>query len=52
MTVPEVARALRCSKMTVLRLIHRGALQASRVGRQIRVEREVVRRFMDDGGTK
>jgi len=37
-TVDEIARELRVSKMTVYRLIERGDLPATRVGRSIRIK--------------
>lgn len=37
MTVAEVARYLRVSKMTVYRAINAGALASTRIGRQFRV---------------
>ena len=41
LTVEEIAKELRVSKMTVLRAIHRGELKAFRVGRSFRIpERE------------
>jgi excisionase family DNA binding protein len=42
LTVAEVARMMRVSKMTVYRLVHSGELPAVRVGRSFRVpERDV-----------
>ena len=44
LTVEEIAKELRVSKMTVLRAIHRGELKAFRVGRSFRIpEREFGR---------
>jgi excisionase family DNA binding protein len=37
LTVAEVARMMRVSKMTVYRLVHSGELPAVRVGRSFRV---------------
>lgn len=42
LTVAEVARILRVSKMTVYRLVHSGELPAVRVGRSFRVSRRGV----------
>lgn len=48
-TVPEVAAALRISKMTVYRLIHAGRLEHIRVGRSFRVSSQSVARVMREG---
>lgn len=37
LTVDEVARLLRVSKMTIFRLIQSGELKASRIARQFRI---------------
>ncbi|MDF3051221.1 MAG: binding domain protein excisionase family [Pseudonocardia sp.] len=42
LTVAEVARTMRVSKMTVYRLVHGGELPAVRVGRSFRVPRRAV----------
>ena len=42
LTVAEVARRMRVSKMTVYRLVHRGELPANRFGRTFRVQRRAV----------
>lgn len=46
LTVAEAARELRVSQVTVRRFIARGALKSVKVGRQRRVEREAVERFI------
>jgi excisionase family DNA binding protein len=48
MTVAEVARAMRVSKMTVYRLVHAGDLPAVRVGRSYRVNEDAVRDYLRD----
>lgn len=54
LTVAEVARIMRVSKMTVYRLVHSGELPAARVGRSFRVPERVVheylRRSLDSAG--
>lgn len=47
LTVAEVARALRVSKMTIYRLIDAGELQAIRVGRSYRVPESAYRAYLD-----
>ena len=42
LTVAEVARRMRVSKMTVYRLVHSGELPAIRFGRTFRVQRGAV----------
>lgn len=49
MTVPEVAEILRVSKMTVYRMVHRGDIEAIRVGRSFRIPAAEVRRVLKDG---
>ena len=39
-TVGQVTNLLRCHRVTVLRLIHRGALHPIKVGRALRFDRE------------
>lgn len=46
MTVAEVAKAMRVSKMTVYRLVHAGDLAAVRVGRSYRVPKHVVDEYL------
>jgi excisionase family DNA binding protein len=47
LTVGEVSRLMRVSKMTVYRLIKAGELPAVRVGRSYRIREEDVGRFLD-----
>jgi excisionase family DNA binding protein len=49
LTVPEVAVVMRVSKMTVYRMIHRGDLDAIRVGRGFRIASEEVKRALRTG---
>jgi excisionase family DNA binding protein len=51
-TVTEVARLMRVSKMTVYRLIYRGDLAAVRIGRGFRVREEDVHRYLDSRYTE
>lgn len=46
LTVAEVARLMRVSKMTVYRLVHSGDLQAVRVGRSFRVPESAVHAYL------
>ena len=46
LTVAEVARAMRVSKMTVYRMVHCGELTALRVGRGFRVPAKAVRAYL------
>jgi excisionase family DNA binding protein len=46
LTVAEVAKIMRVSKMTVYRLIHSGELEAIRVGRSFRVPEQAVGRYL------
>ena len=46
LTVAEVARTMRVSKMTVYRLVHGGELPALRVGRSFRVLEEDVNEYL------
>lgn len=47
MTVAEVAKVMRVSKMTVYRLVHSGELPAVRVGRSFRVRQSAVHDYLD-----
>jgi excisionase family DNA binding protein len=47
LTVAEVADVLRVSTMTVYRLIHNGELPAVRVGRNYRVRRGDLLRYIE-----
>ncbi|WP_117208374.1 helix-turn-helix domain-containing protein [Allorhizocola rhizosphaerae] len=46
LTVAEVAKLMRVSKMTVYRLVHSGELTAVRVGRSFRVPEQAVREYL------
>ena len=46
LTVPEVAKYMRVSKMTVYRLIHDGELDAIQVGRALRIRSDSFHEFM------
>jgi excisionase family DNA binding protein len=46
MTVAEVAKLMRVSKMTVYRLVHNGELPAVRVGRSFRVPEDAVHEYL------
>lgn len=46
LTVPEIARRLRISRMTAYRLVHSGELVAHRVGKQFRVKPEDYDAFL------
>lgn len=47
LTVAEVARRMRVSKMTVYRLVHSGELPAIRFGRTFRVQRAAVEELIE-----
>lgn len=46
LTVAEVARVLRVSRMTVYRLVHAGELASVRVGRSFRVPQRAVHDYL------
>ncbi|MFY1634402.1 helix-turn-helix domain-containing protein [Solwaraspora sp. WMMB335] len=46
LTVAEVAKVMRVSKMTVYRLVHSGELSAVRVGRSFRVPEHAVHEYL------
>ena len=48
LTVGEVAQLMRVSNMTVYRLIKSGQLAAIRVGKNYRIRRRDVERYLDD----
>jgi excisionase family DNA binding protein len=48
LTVGEVARIMRVSNMTVYRLIKSGQLAAIRVGKNYRIRRRDVERYLTD----
>ncbi|MFD0918409.1 helix-turn-helix domain-containing protein [Saccharopolyspora rosea] len=47
LTVAEVAKLMRVSKMTVYRLVHAGELPAARVGRSFRVAEKDVHKYLE-----
>ncbi len=47
LTVAEVAKMMRVSKMTVYRLVHAGELPAVRVGRSFRVAEKDVHSYLE-----
>ena len=47
LTVAEVAKVMRVSKMTVYRLVHSGELTAVRVGRSFRVPETAVNAYLE-----
>ncbi len=49
LTVGEVARTMRVSNMTVYRLIKSGQLAAIRVGKNYRIRRTDVERYLNEG---
>ncbi len=48
LTVAEVAKRMRVSKMTVYRLVHAGELPAARVGRSFRVAERDVHVYLEN----
>jgi excisionase family DNA binding protein len=52
LTVAEVAKLMRVSKMTVYRLIRQGDLAAFRVGRAYRMREEDIHRYLDSRYTE
>lgn len=50
MTVAEIAKVLRVSKMTVYRLVHNGELRSTKVGRSFRVPSAQVYEYMRANG--
>lgn len=48
LTVAEVAKIMRLSKMTVYRMVSSGTLPALKVGRSIRVPQSVVDDYLRD----
>jgi len=49
MKTEEVAARLRLSRMTVIRMIHAGKLDAIRAGRSFRVRRTSVEKVLREG---
>ena len=52
LTIDEVAKTLKVSKLTVYDLVKKGEIVSYRVGRQIRVEREALQNYKDQAHTK
>ena len=48
LTVAEVAKIMRVSKITVYRMVHAGELPAVRVGRSFRVPESAVQDYLRD----
>ena len=48
LTVAEVAKIMRVSKLTVYRMVHSGELPAVRVGRSFRVPESAVEDYLRD----
>jgi excisionase family DNA binding protein len=48
LTVAEVAKMMRVSKMTVYRLVHSGDLPAVRVGKSFRVPEKAVHTYLEN----
>ncbi|MCE7005578.1 helix-turn-helix domain-containing protein [Kibdelosporangium philippinense] len=48
LTVAEVAKMMRVSKMTVYRLVHSGELPAVRVGKSFRVPEKEVHSYLEN----
>ena len=46
LTVVEVAKYMRVSKMSVYRLIHEGELEAIKIGRSLRIRADSFHEFM------
>ena len=47
LTIAEVAKVMRVSKMTVYRLVHSGELPAVRVGKSFRVTEKAVQDYLE-----
>jgi excisionase family DNA binding protein len=48
LTIAEVAKVMRVSKMTVYRLVHSGELPAVRVGKSFRVTEKAVQDYLEN----
>ncbi|MFI9382804.1 helix-turn-helix domain-containing protein [Kutzneria sp. NPDC052558] len=48
LTIAEVAKVMRVSKMTVYRLVHSGELPAVRVGKSFRVTENAVQDYLEN----
>ncbi|GHV37197.1 molybdate-binding protein [Spirochaetia bacterium] len=51
LTAEDVAQQLRIKKYTVYELIKRGELPSSKVGKQVRISQEDIRRYLEAGKT-
>ncbi len=52
LTYPEVAARLRCSPMTVRRLVERGQLQRVSLGRAVRITEASIAALLRNGGAR
>ncbi len=52
LTIDEVAKTLKVSKLTVYDLVKKGEIASYRVGRQIRVERDALQSYKNQANTK
>lgn len=50
LTVHEVARVLRIGRNTAYALVRSGRVRSLRIGRAVRVPKEALRRFLEEGG--
>jgi excisionase family DNA binding protein len=48
-SIEEAARLLRVNPMTIRRLIKKGEIRAQKVGKQYRIPRAEIDKFMDGG---
>lgn len=51
-TIEEAARILKVNPRTVNRMIARGEIRANKVGRQYRIPRSEIEKFLDGGQQK
>jgi excisionase family DNA binding protein len=51
LTLKEAATVLRCSIPTVRRLVNDGELQSVRVGKQLRIDVDEIKRFIGSSGS-
>jgi len=52
LTAAQVAELLKIHKCEIYSLVRRGLLPAFRINRRVRFDRELLRRWMLNGGTK
>ena len=52
LTVNEIAKTLRLQNQRVYEAIRRGLLPAVRIGRQVRVEEQALREWVNNGGQR